>query len=557
MTGPVAPDRRLLRMTACGFFLLTLVLGLLSEGVYHDDDLTHFLIARWSRWYPEYLLHIWGRPGFTVPVAAVSWMNNVDVAWHGARVLSACISLLAALAAVRLAAQLGVARPRLAVLFCYAQPLYVVLATTTLTENFAALYLTAALCLFYSRRIVAASLIFSLTLLTRHEAVVFLPIWMIALAVTPHTTASWKRRIAAAAATLWAPVVHNLLFFAVFQRWPAEMFLRPTGSTEYPAAGMLSYLPDAAYAATPLILGLALIGAAKLIQRGEWLIPVLAGAFFMTHVLVKAIGVFASGGYGRFLVSISPLLAICALAGWNHLRSATEERSSGAGGWIAFTLIWLLVWWAMENAFDTGRFEVGRDVRTATRVAAVVLIASCAAMIVLHRSGRMRFAATGLLGLTCAVQWCILVRPLGPQEDQLLVSRVVAWHEKNQPPDTPILATNPWFSYYFKLVEHPRAHKGDALLASMPEGTIFYWDSKYSESDFHRLNYHFISEIDGTELLETFRTIVGRPLKVAAFRMNKPQQVASEELDMPFYPRDLAAEARPVHGIYYLRPAAE
>ena len=51
-------------------FVLTVTLGLLSDGAYHDDDLTHFLMARWVRWYPGYLLHIWGRPGLTVPSSA-------------------------------------------------------------------------------------------------------------------------------------------------------------------------------------------------------------------------------------------------------------------------------------------------------------------------------------------------------------------------------------------------------------------------------------------------------------------------------------------------------
>jgi hypothetical protein len=44
------------------FFLLTAVLGLMSDGVHHDDDLMHLLMARWARWFPQYLLHGGGRP---------------------------------------------------------------------------------------------------------------------------------------------------------------------------------------------------------------------------------------------------------------------------------------------------------------------------------------------------------------------------------------------------------------------------------------------------------------------------------------------------------------
>ena len=73
-------------------FIGTILLGLLSNGVHHDDDLTHFLMARWTRWFPVYLLNVWGRPGATIPLAAVAWIGDTDTAWHACRLLSAVVS---------------------------------------------------------------------------------------------------------------------------------------------------------------------------------------------------------------------------------------------------------------------------------------------------------------------------------------------------------------------------------------------------------------------------------------------------------------------------------
>lgn len=565
MTQENARDRRLLAASAGGFFLLTLVLGFLSDGVHHDDDLTHFLIARWARWFPEYLLHIWGRPGFTVPMAAVSWMNDVDVAWHAARALSACVSLMAALAAVRLAGQMEIARPHRVVLFCYVQPLYVMLAATTLTENFAALYLTVALCLFMSRRLVVASIVFSLTLVTRHEAAVFLPVWLLALATMPRSTvtgaatASWKRRTAAAAATFWAPLAHNVLFYAVFRRWPVEMFLRPTGSTEYPAVSALSYLPDAAYAATPLILGLALVGGALLVRRGYWLIPALAGAFFATHMLVRALGVFASGGYGRFLVSISPLLAICALAGWDALRqSEHRKRFAGTAPWIALATFWVMMSILVRDARIDGRISLPHPVHTVMEVGGLMLAVLCLSMVFAFRIPALRYIVTAILAATCGAQWLATVRPFVIREDQLVVRRATEYLESGEDADAPIFATSPWFNFYLNLVEHPRAHKGTALLESMPAGTIVFWDSKYSESDFHRVRLAELTPEAGFEPLTSFSTrdfqINRRPLEIHAYRKTVPATVEPDGDDERYYPRDLAAEASPLRGVYYIRP---
>src|SRR5262245_8867837 len=101
-------DFRAAQLLLAGCFLATAALGLASDGVYHDDDLTHFLMARWARWFPGYLLHIWGRPGFTIPVAAVAWVNNTTTAWQLARLLSACVTAGSTLIAVHVASDLGI-----------------------------------------------------------------------------------------------------------------------------------------------------------------------------------------------------------------------------------------------------------------------------------------------------------------------------------------------------------------------------------------------------------------------------------------------------------------
>ena len=74
MIKPAEPGRWL-ALTLGAFFLLTAALGLASRGVYQDDDLAHFLFARWAGWFPSYLLHVWGRPGLTIPLFAVSWLG--------------------------------------------------------------------------------------------------------------------------------------------------------------------------------------------------------------------------------------------------------------------------------------------------------------------------------------------------------------------------------------------------------------------------------------------------------------------------------------------------
>src|SRR5262245_49223382 len=82
---------------ACGL-ALTLLYGALSDGAHHMDDLMHYLIARWAWRWPVYLLHDWGRPGFTVLYFLPSGFG-----WHAARAWSAILSAATAYLAYRIA----------------------------------------------------------------------------------------------------------------------------------------------------------------------------------------------------------------------------------------------------------------------------------------------------------------------------------------------------------------------------------------------------------------------------------------------------------------------
>ncbi|MEE8385069.1 MAG: hypothetical protein V3S01_04055, partial [Dehalococcoidia bacterium] len=464
-------DSRLTLPLVGSFLALTVILGLLSDGAYHDDDLTHFLMARWAGWFPEYLLHVWGRPGVTIPLAGVARFSDADLAWHAARVLSATVTALTALLAARLAARLGMRNAWLVVVACYLQPLNTLLAYTTLTENFAALYLIAAVLLSCHDRRIAGSVVFSLALVSRHEALIFLPIWWLSVLAAK---TSVRRKAWACLAALWAPMLHNIVFRLVLEGWPAAVFLHPHGSTEYPAISPLGYLPHALLAVPPVLAGLALIGGATLTRRGHLLIPALAGLFLMTHFFIKAFGLFASGGYGRFMVTVTPLVAILAVAGLNTMTQRLRARRPTGPQWLALALVWPIGLLAFEIERRAGRIAIQESWAVwLSGLATTVIVASIlAAWSTSSSSTRRRHAArlprkitATLLALTCALQWAYLVRPLSLKEDQQQIRQVIDWLRDRRLDDSPLFATNPWFAHFMNLAENPRAHKDGRLLA--------------------------------------------------------------------------------------------
>lgn len=532
------------------FFALTIAFGLLSDGVHHDDDLTHYLMARWSGWYPSYLLHVWGRPGLTVPLAAVAWIGDRETGWHAARILSAVVTAASALLAARMAHRLNVRPPWLVVAVCYLQPLAALLGFTTLTENFTAFYLIAAIALFQANRPLVASIVFSLVLVTRHETAVFLPIWLIALC---GQSIPWSRRGIAAALSIWAPVVHNVLFYSVFGAWPLRIFSQAGGSTEYTAQSIWSYIPDALYAVPPAIAGFALLGAIAMLRHRQWLIPAVAVTFFATQVAIKWLGVYGSGGYGRFMVVVAPFIAILAVAGITDAATRLRERRPIGLSSLLFASVWLVG----LLAFEEQRLERNQVWSSQSLWLIRGTVGAIFALLLVHgaivRRGAHRFstrAVAAILLVTCLIQCACIVRPLCLRPRDKLVQRTVNWLEQKSSIDSPFFATNPWFAYFLDLAEDPRAHKDAALLASMPVGTIFVWDSIYGGSDFHQLDAAVFDRDSHYELLNILRLNEETSMTLRVYRKTSPTPLPTTR---PNYYPPVPEDQEPVLGIYYTR----
>ncbi len=545
-------EKRAVWLALLPCFVITVVLGLASNGVHQDDDLAHFLMARWSWWFPEYLLHFWGRPGLTLPLAAVTVFDDPAWSWHAGRLLSACVTAIAALAAARLAMRLRVRPAWAVVLACYLQPLNALLAGTTLCENFAACYLVLAVALLAGGRCVGASVLFSMTLVTRHEMLLLLPLWWLALFAR---RASPARTATAIVMASWAPVAYNVLFRIFFGLWPVQVFFQPSGSTEYAAAGLLGYVPHALQAEPPVIAGLAVLGGIVFLGRGKILIPALTACYFATHAAAVAFGFFASGGFGRFMVTVAPLVAILAVAGVREMTEHQPRVRARGVGWFVLAVVWGVGLLAFEGGLAAGRLPVldERLIWWVRGIAAIAAVLALASWHVVRRDhpGRLLPRVTAvLLATTCLVQWVFIVRPMRVRSEQRQMAAVVSWMIENDLDRAPFFAPNPWVAYYLGFVENPRAHKGPALLTSMPAGTVVVWDSIYSASDFHRLPLADLLSSGEYAELKRFRGSGRKAIEVVILRKTAPAS-SSLEPDVS-YPRDLMSQRNPVNGMYYV-----
>ncbi len=563
-------DRRLANLIALAAFVAAIVLGVLSDGVHHDDDLAHFLMARWARVFPEYLLHFWARPGFTLPHAAVAWIGSTATAWTLCRMLSAACTLASTLLAIRVADRLCV-RPLWAVsLACTAQPIAMLLSYTTLVENIASLYVIAGVAALVSGRPVLGSLLLSPALITRYDAAVLLPVWWLALASNDlqigrrlhpserdtRRPPSLRRRALAGAACLWAPAIHQTLLVFLLDANPLAAFGSPRGSSQYTPAGPFVFLPQLFLAIPPVMAALAVVGGARLAASGRWLVPTMAGVFTATHLILRSSGLYASGGFARFLVTVSPLVAILVAAGlpgstasgaWSRSESYAQfsrRRSLWLTTAAAFALVAATIW--VEHR--AGRLPIPTERLFISAVAGSLALSGLSLwMAVSARPGLLEIGAF-FMCVTVAGQFFAIVRPLRLAADPRHVRDVLAWIDSNRWSDRPIFAATPWVSYFRHFAEHPRLRKSARLLASMPPSTLVLWDPVYCPSDYHRLPLEAIENDPAYRLVGEFEASAARPLRL----YEKLVETPVPESEPPPYPPDILPPAEP-RGWYYVR----
>jgi len=494
--GNMRPGRSYARYCLLVGFLLTAGASLLSVGVYHEDDLKHYLYARWSWHDAHYLLDEWGRPGFTLPFALPARIGSAAISWHACRLLSVILTAATAWLAYRIADQFRLRHAWLAVPLFYLQPLVTHLSLTTLTETPLTLYLALATWLLLTKRPTASAAVIALAPLTRHEAIILLAIWLPAL---------WRARACwlAYPVLLWAIVTHNILSAVFLGTSPILTFLAPGGSSQYGNGTLLSFVPAVMFASGPIIVALAIAGAGRLLKRTlGWLIVTVPAAYFLTHTLLYMCGSYSTGGYARFLVPISPFLAILAVAGARPLMSrwpVIRRQATWAAGSLCIQL-WVLCeieWWQRPPQLSQQWY----DFATLARIAVACWAVLC--LVALYRirddttlkrciHSKRLLAFTVIVVMTAGALWAIVPLQLAPQ--QKAIQQTAGWLKRSDISDRPLIAINYWV-YYFSdrwlsqsdcTLQHSRPISQS--LAEAEPSTLFLWDARFCTEPNHNLS---------------------------------------------------------------------
>ncbi len=457
-------------------FVASAAYAILSTGGYQLDDLTHFLIAKWAWRHPSFLLFDWGRPGFTIAYFLPSALG-----WTAARLTTAFICAATAWLAYRIARRMSLPLAWLVPILLYLQPLFFELSFVTLTETALAFYITAAIALAQSNHWSLSAAVLSLTLLTRHESVVFVPVWFVV---------AWYRGVPIWRLwpVAWAVVAHRLLspFASPGPFWQRWLDARPT--TYYGHGGWFSMFCRSLEAWGPGIAILAICGLPATRRRpfGGLVVGSLV-VYFATHSVFWALGLYGTGGFPRFLVSVSPLVAIVVADSLSMLFASDDtirRRTIVAAATVSVALV-AAVERQMRLPGVPFYVPYSHHVQWLVRVLAVTLTLCALAVITRPRDAApRRIAAPLVLLLLLAAQilaWRQVVTVLQPLPNQRAAADALAWLRDHKLSDRPLIYADICLAYARNEPFTPDAPALKPRAQDAKIGSLIAWDPFFAQ----------------------------------------------------------------------------
>jgi hypothetical protein len=338
MTSPPPSSLRRCLIWLAVFAATGVALVFLYPDSFQQDGGYHFQHARWAWTYPGMFVSVWGRPLFTF-----LFSFPAQLGYEAARVFSVLVAVAVAWQTWRLAVDLKFSRAELVVPLIFLQPSFFILAPDLLTEPLFALLFAVALRLHLKGRVKAGMIVASLMILVRPEGFFLGVLWGVWVLCDRRDARPWWRRVPATlllavGAGLWwlaaLLITRDPLF--ILHNWPREWQAETFGKGFF--AIYVLRLPEIAGAllCVPFVYGLF-----RLIRKRE--LGTLTSSFlllFILHSIFRTFGTFGSAGYPRYLVCVSPAIALITLVGWEGLSRRFAHYSPRAKrAWAAAVLV--------------------------------------------------------------------------------------------------------------------------------------------------------------------------------------------------------------------------
>lgn len=466
------------RLDTTKLLLLTLIVAagyclysLLSKGLYQHDEVAHFLNMR-TFWHDQsVILGNWAKTGYKLLFVPIALLGSTAVMFANCLVAAFCCYF-----AYRLAETLNSDMPLLAFLFLAFQPFWVQMSFRSYPEPLAALLILGAALLHYRDKPVFAALLLSYSATIRQE--------LYAIAVLYGIYLLFKRRLSPVLALAVFPLLYHVWGWIVVDD-PLYLFNQLFRHSRrfqeaYPRHGFDHYFLMALtiFGALALTFFLVYLGQGIFYKRrlhGFILIPI--SVYFLEHSLFNMRSITigpATGGVLRYVIIISPMIAVLAAIGAERLLKFYTVSSRLK---LLYVLLPFIIAVFVFMRYKHNNLILTKEVDLLPVI--TILVAVVIVFLPLSRKVLITFL------LICSIAFTLLtVRPIRRSSEDDIVLRVVSWVKENEFESGPMLVDHTMFFFYFERVRHEFPNGAleitEENVKNAEVGTIILWDSHYS-----------------------------------------------------------------------------
>ena len=346
------------------FFVAAVIIVFNTENSYGGGDhFSHFKLAYWGWTYPKLLFNHWGKPVFTLLVSPFAQLGM-----NAARLFNVFLGLLTAFLSWKLVGELKFKNSWLVIFFVLFIPVYFNLMFSVMTEVLHSMFLVLAVLLFFRKEYAWSAIAISFLPMVRTESIVLLPLFILAFGLKKQ----WK----ALPLFFVGFVVVSLAgwrFYDGFWWLVTEMPYKGSASGIYGHGSLFHFIHYTKRILSYPLSGLASLGLVvslwlwiskdrlKLNDRFYFLllVPGVYLTFLAAHSFVWWKGMGNSLGLLRVMGSVTPMVGITALVGFNFVARLFSKFKSLVFALAAVTIIWIFssVFMLCQNGFKKGRTQ--------------------------------------------------------------------------------------------------------------------------------------------------------------------------------------------------------
>ena len=497
----------------CGLlFVYYFVVSLISKGYYQHDELGHLteILGFW-RSPLVYLTDAWSRGGFKALYAIPTLFG-----YYGVVTTNILFTVGAAWGSYRIARAYELKYAWLAILLTGLQPFVINLSFRCYAEIPAMFFITLLVYLYLKKRWIWVAIVASYLFTIRAELVVF------ALLLGGYFVVQ-KRWIPFLCLGI-APVILNILGFCLNGDPLYVWHLMVQGGLKdtYQRMGFFYFWLMMPEISGMVVIFLFITGYLSILYRGKekWAalkkyhaVFIIFTVYFLMHCAFTAqsFGFGRSGGVGRFMLVILPMVSVIALIGINFLVADENKWYKLVPGSIAFLLL-LFLWWRMDIAaslvydgYATLNFKM---INIAALATAFILVTT----LIFEAEGQAFVAASLAFVVSLYAIRCVKPVPLIGEDKNLVTA--VSWFCQSKIHPHQLYANHPvaFYEYGKQVHDMGQAKRYDLnTVAHAQPGDVFILDEHYTDGGI------------GTQLLSSknFKVLI----KVAANNARLPAWV--------------------------------